>query len=291
MSDLLLFSYAFPPMQVQMAPVVARSMAGLAQLGYQTDVVAAEAFGPHLPQDSSLLPYVAEHFRSIHRLLPDERFITRRWRYSQAWASTPDLMGLLHRQAFEHLMDLDLRRYRAVMTWSPFHTVNTVMARVKAQRPDVKWIAQFSDPWAGNPCSKYSLTRRLWNRLRQPETIRRADYIVHSSLYSRDLMLAGEGQRALAKSAVVAGHPYEPLLYPQGEPPKGDKIVLRYVGVLYGKRSPETLFQAMQVLFEKYPAWQGKAMLSSSSAMFPRRCSKRRPRRRLPPRSWSPDRA
>ncbi|AUB84541.1 glycosyltransferase [Candidatus Thiodictyon syntrophicum] len=259
MSDLLVFSYAFPPMRVQMAPVVAKPMAGLARRGHRIDVVTAQAFGPHLGEDDSLSDYTAQHFRSIQRLSPDDRLLTRRWRYSPRWAATPDLMALLHRQALAYLLSLDLGRYAAVITWSPFHSVNTVMARVKAQRPRVKWIAQFSDPWAGNPL-EHSRVTRLWNTLRQPQTVRSADFIVHSSAYSRDLMFAGAGRNRGARSAVIP-HAYDPSLYPSPPRQANDRIVLRYVGVLFGRRSPEYLFQALRVLFCEHPLWRDRVCL------------------------------
>ena len=40
----LLFSYAFPPMQVQMMPAVFKPMAAIAQQGYTVDVLCADSF-------------------------------------------------------------------------------------------------------------------------------------------------------------------------------------------------------------------------------------------------------
>lgn len=253
MSDLLVFSYAFPPMRVQMAPVVAKPVAGLARRGHRVDVLASAPFGPYLAEDNSLGDYVARHTRSVRRLTPDDGLVTRTWRFSPRWAGTPDLAALLHRQAFSTLMDLDLSSYAAVLTFSPFHSVNTVMARVRAQRPRVRWIAQFSDPWAGNPL-EHSRIRRLWNRWRQPETLRRADFIIHSSAYSRDLMLTAAGRQP-PRTAVIP-HPYDPELYPPQHRRSDRQILMRYVGVLFGRRSPESLFQALERLIDRYPAWR-----------------------------------
>ena len=45
---LLLFSYAFPPMQTQMTPVVVKTMALLSRSGYEVDVLCAAPFSHHL---------------------------------------------------------------------------------------------------------------------------------------------------------------------------------------------------------------------------------------------------
>ena len=59
---ILLFSYAFPPMQVQMSPTVFKPMAAIAGLGYEVDVLCADSFCKELPLDNSLLPFVDNAF-------------------------------------------------------------------------------------------------------------------------------------------------------------------------------------------------------------------------------------
>lgn len=239
---ILLFSYAFPPMQVQMTPAVCKPMAAMVKLGYEVDVVCADSFSPHLATEDSLLPYVNKHFVNIHRLKPD--FGQRQ----NILSHVPDLMAPLHRAAFRHLMDIDLSEYKGVMTWSPFHSINSVMVRVKKQRKNLRWIAQFSDPWAGNPLEVRHLNK-LWNQWHEPATIKNADYLIHSSPYSLDLML----RRGHSKNnTLVLPHVFTEELYPQRAKSINKKIILRYLGVLYGRRSPEPLFLALNNLLEQH---------------------------------------
>jgi len=246
---ILLFSYAFPPMQVQMSPTVFKPMAALAKLGYEIDVLCADSFCKDLPLDESLLPFVNQYFKNIDRLNPKKNLLDKLKVKSKVFARIPDLMTVLHHSAYDHLSKIDLTQYEAVITWSPFHSINAVMAKIKKEHKDLKWIAQFSDPWHKNPLEISTLTK-LWNRLNEPRAVNAADFIVHSSAYSLDLMLR-EASSELRKKSAVIPHAYNSELYPQRPKIQNRKITLRYVGVLYGRRSPEPLFKALNDLYER----------------------------------------
>ncbi|WP_180128948.1 hypothetical protein [Rhodoferax sp. BLA1] len=253
---ILLFSYAFPPMQVQMTAAVYKPMAAIARAGFAVDVVCADSFCSELPLDRSLLPFAENTFGAITRLRPSSGLVGRLRNASRIFARVPDLMTVLHESAYGTLMDMDLSGYDAVMTWSPFHSINAVMAKVKKARRNVRWIAQFSDPWVGNPLEVSRFTK-FWNERNEPITVNLADAIVHSSRYSLDLMLRNHPVEIQRKTAVIP-HAYDDALFPQRAKSINNKIVMRYVGVLYGRRSPEPLFRAMVGLFARRPDLRGK---------------------------------
>lgn len=247
----LLFCYAFPPMQVQMTAAVFKPMAALTQLGFTVDVVCADSFSPHLPLDESLLPYAGKIFSRVTRLNPPGGFRGVLQERIKVLSRVPDLMTVLHESAFKCLMDMDLSAYDAVMTWSPFHSINPVMVRIKKHRKDVRWIAQFSDPWAGNPLEVSKLAM-MWNNWHEPKTVKAADFIIHSSRYSLDLMLKNHSSEVRARTEVLP-HVYNLDLYPNRSKQKNAKITMRYAGVLYGRRSPEPLFKALNQLLKQRP--------------------------------------
>ncbi|WMD19374.1 hypothetical protein RAS12_22545 [Achromobacter seleniivolatilans] len=253
---ILLFSYAFPPMQVQMTAAVYKPMAALARSGYDVDVLCADSFCPELPLDQSLLAFAEKTFGKIERLRPADGLVSRLRKASRVLDRVPDLMTVLRESAYSKLMDSDLSQYDAVMTWSPFHSINAVMTRVKKARPNVKWLAQFSDPWAGNPLEISRLTK-MWNARNEPRAVAAADFIVHSSRYSLDLMMRDQPEAARRRTEVIP-HAYDEALFPQRMKAKNDRIVLRYVGVLYGRRSPEPLFKALAGLFNRRPELRGQ---------------------------------
>lgn len=253
---ILLFSYAFPPMQVQMTAAVYKPMAAIARSGYDVDVLCADSFCPELPLDQSLVPHAERTFNKIDRLRPAGGLISRLRSASRVLDRVPDLMTVLRESAYRKLMDADLSQYDAVMTWSPFHSINAVMTRVKKARPQVKWLAQFSDPWVGNPLEVSRLTK-MWNSRHEPRAVAAADFIVHSSRYSLDLMMRDQPESVRGKTGVIA-HAYDEALFPQRPKARNDRVLLRYAGVLYGRRSPEPLFQALVRLFNRRPELRGQ---------------------------------
>ena len=232
-----------------MSPTVFKPMAAIAGLGYEVDVLCADSFCKELPLDNSLLPFVDNAFSKVFRINPLQGLFQSLQSRVRILSRVPDLMTVLHSSAYAQLMDMDLSQYDGVMTWSPFHSINPVMVRVKKQRKDVKWIAQFSDPWQGNPLEVNRLTK-FWNQWHETRTVNAADFIVHSSAYSLELMLKNHPASVRSKCAVIP-HVFNKDFYPKRSKVKNKKITLRYVGVLYGRRSPEPLFQALNCLFQR----------------------------------------
>jgi len=257
---ILLFSYAFPPLRVQMTPPVAKAMAGLVRLGFDIDVVCADTFSsPYLGIDDSLVPYAERHFAVIKRLRPKRNVVNRLRRIHPLIESKPDVMSVLHGAAYEALMDLDLNRYDAVFTWSPFHSINVVMEKVKRNRPHAKWIAQFSDPWAGNPLEKNTFNR-LWSRWKEPKALQRMDLIIHSSALSRDLMVRDQ-PAYIRDRAFIVPHAFDSELYPERPAKNAGRLVIAHVGVLFGRRSPEPLFLVIEQLLRRRPNLSDRIVL------------------------------
>src|SRR5262245_30736297 len=87
----LLFTYAFPPIRVQMTPAVIKPMAALTRRGYAVDVLCAAPLSSLLGHDDSLVPYAASHFQRITRLTPPARALSRILKrpYLLAWMPDP----------------------------------------------------------------------------------------------------------------------------------------------------------------------------------------------------------
>jgi glycosyltransferase involved in cell wall biosynthesis len=256
---ILLFSYAFPPLRVQMTAPVVKAMAGMVKLGYSVDVVCADTFTPYLGTDESLVPYAAKHFTLVRKLRPKRTVKNRLRTIHPLIASTPDAMSLLHDAAYSFLMDSDLSPYDAVFTWSPFHSINVVMEKVKRSRTKLTWVAQFSDPWAMNPLEKNPLSK-WWSRRKEPRAVAQMDMIIHSSALSRDLMAANQPS-AVKGTTYVVPHAYDSELYPARSAKQDDRLVISHVGVLFRRRSPEPLFLALGKLLRRRPDLKERVVL------------------------------
>ena len=248
---ILVFSYAFPPLAVAVSPCVVKNMAALARLGYTIDVICAEHVMPSIGKDDSLTTYTEKSFSKVIRIgngFHDKNVLYPRLANRLYGLMDPDIRSSFNRAAFEALVRMGIENY-TVITFSPFHSVNPVMVNIKHKFPRVRWIAQFSDPWADNPLERRT-PAKLWAKWNEPRTVRAANFLVHNSTYSMALMLKKYGD-CLANRISVIPHPFERKLYPQRPKKQNSRIVLRHVGVLFEHRSPEPLFSALALLFNR----------------------------------------
>jgi glycosyltransferase involved in cell wall biosynthesis len=245
----LLFAFAFPPLRLPMSACVAKTMAAFRAQGFAVDVLTGVPFSREIPIDNSLNAYVDAHFERVIRVAPAKNIVT--WlRLKSRLARIPDLMHALSKPTYETLLDMDLSAYDAVVTWSPFHSINPIMARVKAARPTVRWIAQFGDPWRNNPLETVRSVK-LWNWFHEATSLSKIDHLVHSSPDALALMLTTARRTDLASS--VLPHSFDPALFPERPRHTGDRITLRYVGQFFGRRRPDAVFAALATLLHRRP--------------------------------------
>jgi hypothetical protein len=249
--SVLVLAYAFPPIQVPMSPVASRLVAGLHGLGFDIDVICAHPDVWPLPREDSLLDYANAHCRRVQRLLPTHSVPRRLAHRFRRLRDFPDCMAQLHESAFAAVMAADPSSYTAVLTVSPFHTINNVMVRVKRVCPDLRWIAYFCDPWGGNPLETRPLVRR-WNAWCEPRALRAATYVTHSSPEALEMVLRVNPFLTPERTRVVP-HVFDPALYPSRPKRRNDKVTLRFIGTLFGRRSPQPLFRALGRLLERRP--------------------------------------
>ncbi|AHG47850.1 hypothetical protein RLEG12_13460 [Rhizobium leguminosarum bv. trifolii CB782] len=282
LGKLLFVTYAFPPLHVAVAPCVTKVLAGLSRAGFSVDVICVSAPGS-VALDESLSDFVKQHARSVVRVSPSmqprglakfkyafghwllpliDRTMHKRFsRYPREWASSLyrrmrsawaiDPMNSFQRQMFEAVCQQPLEEYSAIISWSPYHSINRVMAKVKSHHPRTPWIAQFSDPWAGNPLET-EWQARLCAKRNELRTVSRSDYIIHNSERSLELMKRN-GSIGRKASTRVIRHPFDETLYPKRPKARNNAITLRYVGTLFGRRSPEHFFRALKGIVEERP--------------------------------------
>ncbi|MGB9691351.1 MAG: glycosyltransferase, partial [Candidatus Sumerlaeaceae bacterium] len=146
---------------------------------------------------------------------------------------------------------LDTRPVRYVLTTSYPNSTHLVGLSLK-RKYRLFWIADFRDGWTTNPYFANYPTRvhRLLNKRWERAVAREADLLLAVS------EPIAEHLRELScdpgKVHVIANG-FDPDDYPPVLAPANDKFTLVYTGTLFGQRSPEPLFAAMRILFDKYP--------------------------------------
>jgi glycosyltransferase involved in cell wall biosynthesis len=142
----------------------------------------------------------------------------------------PDLLVTFGSPMSDHLIGLALKR-----------------------RLGVPWVAHFSDPWVDNPFVPYDrLTRRV-NLALERRVLREADRLVFTSEETVELVASRQGRAVFEKSRVLE-HAFEPGLFDGPAAREESRVVVRYLGALYGPRSPAPLFEALRRLSASEPA-------------------------------------
>jgi hypothetical protein len=236
---LIFLSWAYPPMEYPRAIQVER-LARHCAIG-PIEIVCAATRTPRtagdvtireIPEPARMRLYRRLNLAHVHAALvaPDPQ---------RAWAA----------DAARAIAERPLARDDVLVTFGqPMsdHCAGLALTRRFGNR----WIAHFSDPWADNPFARAPLFRRRNLRLERA-VIERADRVLLTSQETADLVMAKYPPAWRAKASVLP-HAFDASLYPVREPGRGP-LVMRYLGSLYGARSPLPLLRALEAMARRMP--------------------------------------
>jgi hypothetical protein len=253
--ELLAVSFSFPPLAYPRSVQVARL---LRHLKLRTVLVCADEMGARL--DPTIEPDAEAHLRDCLRLpfsiqgwrkqanrvsarlglplwnkRPDEyvswkpRALKAVKDYAQANSYAPDLIATFGHPMSDHLIGLELRRLYGV-----------------------PWVAHFSDPWTDNPFNRYDpLTKRV-NLALERKVMQAADRLIFTSCETINLVMAKYPDAWRGKARVLP-HSFDSSLYPLSQEDGRDRIIIRYTGEFYGKRTPAPLIQTLRSMLATNP--------------------------------------
>ena len=252
--NLLAISFYYPPANNPRAVQVARVLnrvklpislvcAGYEDLNDRRDsklTVQSESFLHEIMRvpfkRASLLRYAARVAHKIGRPfweeLPDD---SRMWKSSvvnrtQSWfarGNASPVVVTFGSPMSDHLIGLELKR-----------------------RHNMPWLAHFSDPWTDNPFKKFNWLTRNANLSYERSVMESANRLLFTSEETIDLVMA-KYPPSLREKAVVVPHSFEPEQYPVSERP--EFITVRFLGDMYGPRTPKPLFDALIMIGKENP--------------------------------------
>lgn len=134
---------------------------------------------------------------------------------------------------------------------------------IKRLRPDLKWVAYFSDPIWNSPFLKFSLRpdgaqRPNWLLMKvfglpAKWSVREADLLVFNNERLARYVL-GRRYSAYRDKVVIAPYGHEGV-FPRPLPERGDgKFRLTHVGQIYGSRNLKALVEGVELLQRQEPA-------------------------------------
>lgn len=115
------------------------------------------------------------------------------------------------------------------------------------------WMAHFSDPWVENEFKGYNSFTRGINISLERSVVTAADRLIFTSDETVALVMSKYPEEFRSKTRVLS-HAFEPGLFDQVEKLDDSRIAIRYVGDLYGRRTPEPLFRALKEILASEPS-------------------------------------
>jgi glycosyltransferase involved in cell wall biosynthesis len=254
---LIFLSWCYPPMNVPRAVQVAR-------LARATAIRPLEIFcaaeGESAPGDGVTVHRLADHdhvpFTARGRLgriaaalaVPDTQ---RRWARAAAreiarrGIAADDLLVTFGQPMSDHLAGLALKR-----------------------RFGLRWIAHFSDPWSDNPFGARVPLFRLRNRRLERAVVAAADHLLLTSHETVELVMRKYPPAWRTKASVLP-HAFDLLHYPPRAAASGP-LMLRYLGSLYGERSPLPLLRGIESLARRAPGLAARLRVEFIGDVAPR---------------------
>ncbi|ACU07171.1 TPR/glycosyl transferase domain protein [Flavobacteriaceae bacterium 3519-10] len=140
--------------------------------------------------------------------------------------------------------------FDAIVTTGPPHSVHLIGLKLKKEFPDLKWIADFRDPWTEISYYKHlKLTKSadLKHRTLEQQVFKTADITLATS-FSDSENFAEKGANAVC---ITNGFDeVESVTYE-----KSTKFTLSYVGVLEQLRNPDILWEVLNGILFENPAF------------------------------------
>lgn len=245
----LLVTFAFPPTAAPEAFLGAKRLGALPH--HAVDVVCAAAPPSwNEGRDTSLDDYVAQRFRTVVRV-PPATGLTRAPRAARLLV--PDPYRAFVRPAVRAALALaEEAEYAAVVTWSQWHSAHLAGLELK-RRLGLPWLAHLSDPWLDNPFEPLGGLRRRRSAALERRVFCSADRLLFTSEHAIDVSTRRYPPSWRAKATALP-HAYDRSLYDDADPAAGDRIVVRYVGAFYGRRTPDPLLRALGDVLRQDPA-------------------------------------
>jgi hypothetical protein len=253
---LLALSFYYPPVNNPRAVQVARL---LRHAGLSTSLICADYDEPSERTDHLRISLAAEFLENCLRVP-----------YSETWWQSV-ASRLAHRFDL-HLIDKQPDKF---MNWKPA-VLKAVEDFLRADdQPDAMvtfgspmsdhviglelkqkfgwpWLAHFSDPWVDNIFKNFNWVTRSINLSLERKVVEAADRLIFTSSETVDLFMA-KYPASLRSKARVLPHAFESDSSQVQPSELNSSIVIRYIGDMYGRRTPEPLFTALKSILVSEP--------------------------------------
>jgi hypothetical protein len=160
----------------------------------------------------------------------------------------PDRWLLANHSVRGRAIELLANKYDLIVTRSQYHSAHLVGLKLKAMRPELPWIACFSDPWSEADHQTHVPFFSYYSRKQEEKVMKNADHLVFPT--EGLLKHMTKTQAGAADKSSVVPHCFDLNLYndnSQSESASNGKhqVIWRIFGSFYGNRQPDILLQSL----------------------------------------------
>lgn len=125
---------------------------------------------------------------------------------------------------------------------------------IKRKMPNIKWVADFRDEWTNNPYildNPYGPIRTSTEKKMEKSVLTEADALIANTPVMRRNFIKNNGIKGDNFYFIPNGYDKEDFQGFDIKEPHNEKMTFVYTGALYGRRKPDTFFQALKELKEE----------------------------------------
>ncbi len=122
---------------------------------------------------------------------------------------------------------------------------------IKKKKPNIKWVADFRDEWTNNPYTldnPYNPIRTNIEKKMEYSVLTTADALISNTPVMVRNFVQNNGLKGDNFHCIPNGFDVEDFAEFDLTKPKNSKMTLVYTGALYGRRKPDTFFEALKQL-------------------------------------------
>ena len=254
MKKVLMIANQFPPMGGSGVQRSVKFVKHLRSFGYEP-VVFTRTVGNMPLKDETLLKDIPEGVKIIRtpaRECTEFKGIMRIPGKGLGKVMIPDSARLWELgSSSEVLKVINEENIDLVYTTSAPYSDHLLGLYIKKKMPQVKWVADFRDEWTNNPYTldnPYNPIRTSIEKKMEYSVLIGADALITNTPVMRRNFVNNNNLKGDNFYVIPNGYDVEDFADYNTEKPTNSKLTLVYTGALYGRRKPDTFFEAIKEL-------------------------------------------
>lgn len=255
MRKVLIIANQFPPMGGSGVQRSVKFVKHLRSFGYEPVVFTREEGNMPLKDETLLkdIPQGVKIYKTKPYELPEMQGIMRIPGKVMGKFVIPDTARLWMHFSKKKVLDVIKKEgIDLIYTTSAPYSDHLLGLYIKKKMPNIKWVVDFRDEWTNNPYTldnPYNPIRTKIEINMESKVLNTADMLITNTPVMRENFVNNHNLKGDNFFVIPNGYDVEDFKDMDcANKPKNDKMTMVYTGALYGRRKPDTFFEALKQL-------------------------------------------